>query len=229
MTAAVTINIAIHVHGGAVTIYATPRQTAALPDPPGEGAGTPDDNGRAGSSLATPSPEVTRPSPPGNNQEPRSPALAASDSIPTVEPEEPTGNEGLAGERGSAEWQEDCLRWRGKVLTGRYGHWCPDWDYLPVDETTPEWPCPCSASDGWHETNAGRSTPAASGEVFASPTEREAPGCSKPSPDVPANGGEGRCGPGRRPTEASRIERPTGVPDCIPRSPPQPDLSTTPS
>jgi hypothetical protein len=49
----------------------------------------------------------------------------------------------------SADWTEDCLRWRGKVLTGKHAHWCPDWDYLPIDETTPEWPCPCSASDGW--------------------------------------------------------------------------------
>lgn len=50
----------------------------------------------------------------------------------------------------SDEWREDSLRWRGKVLTGQHGHWCPDWDYLPIDETCPEWPCPCSASDGWH-------------------------------------------------------------------------------
>ena len=48
----------------------------------------------------------------------------------------------------SADWIEDCLRWRGKVLTGKHTHWCPHWDYLPIDETTPEWPCPCSASDG---------------------------------------------------------------------------------
>lgn len=49
----------------------------------------------------------------------------------------------------SQDWKDDCLRWRGKVLTGKHGHWCPDWDYLPIDETTPEWPCPCSASDDW--------------------------------------------------------------------------------
>jgi hypothetical protein len=48
----------------------------------------------------------------------------------------------------SADWIEDCLRWCGKVLTGKHAHWCPHWDYLPIDETTPEWPCPCSASDG---------------------------------------------------------------------------------
>lgn len=45
---------------------------------------------------------------------------------------------------GSPAWQRDCLRWRGKVLTGRYAHWCQDWDGLPVDETTPEWPCVCA-------------------------------------------------------------------------------------
>lgn len=43
----------------------------------------------------------------------------------------------------SIEWRADSLRWRGRVLTGRHGHWCPDWDFLPIDETTPEWPCAC--------------------------------------------------------------------------------------
>lgn len=41
------------------------------------------------------------------------------------------------------DWEEDCLRWRGKILTGKYAHWCLDWDGLPIDETTPEWPCVC--------------------------------------------------------------------------------------
>jgi hypothetical protein len=43
------------------------------------------------------------------------------------------------------EWIADCLHWRGKVLTGRFAHWCDDWDGLPIDETTPEWPCACAA------------------------------------------------------------------------------------
>ena len=42
------------------------------------------------------------------------------------------------------EWKEDCLKWCGRVLTGRYWHWCNAWDGLPVDETTPEWPCECA-------------------------------------------------------------------------------------
>jgi len=44
----------------------------------------------------------------------------------------------------SDDWEEDCLKWRGKVLTGDFAHWCNDWDMLPVDETTPEWEsCTC--------------------------------------------------------------------------------------
>ena len=35
----------------------------------------------------------------------------------------------------ASEWEEDCLRWRGRVLTGNKAHWCQDWDFLPVDET----------------------------------------------------------------------------------------------
>lgn len=37
----------------------------------------------------------------------------------------------------SPEWAAECIRWRGRVLTGRFAHWCHDWDLLPVDETTP--------------------------------------------------------------------------------------------
>jgi hypothetical protein len=44
------------------------------------------------------------------------------------------------------EWAADCLRWRGRVLTGKYAHWCYDWDGLPIDETTPEFPCSCGES-----------------------------------------------------------------------------------
>jgi len=44
----------------------------------------------------------------------------------------------------SDQWKAESLRWRGRVLTGIYGHWCPDWDDLPIDETCPEWPCPCA-------------------------------------------------------------------------------------
>ena len=35
----------------------------------------------------------------------------------------------------SEDWKEDCLHHYGIVLTGKYSHWCPDFDYLPVDES----------------------------------------------------------------------------------------------
>ena len=40
-------------------------------------------------------------------------------------------------------WCADCMKWRGRVLTGKFRHWCFEWDGLPVDETTPEWECGC--------------------------------------------------------------------------------------
>ena len=46
----------------------------------------------------------------------------------------------------SPQWKIDSLRWRGRVLTGAQAHWCPEWDWLPVDETTPEWPCGCKCA-----------------------------------------------------------------------------------
>lgn len=36
----------------------------------------------------------------------------------------------------ATDFAEDCMQWRGRILTGRYAHWCYDWDGLPVDETT---------------------------------------------------------------------------------------------
>lgn len=47
----------------------------------------------------------------------------------------------------AAEFAADSMKWRGRVLTGRYWHWCHDWDWLPVDETTPEWPCGCGVKE----------------------------------------------------------------------------------
>jgi hypothetical protein len=41
------------------------------------------------------------------------------------------------------DWEPDCLKWRGVVLTGKYAHWCMEYDELPVDETCFEWPCGC--------------------------------------------------------------------------------------
>jgi hypothetical protein len=48
------------------------------------------------------------------------------------------------------DWEEDCLEWRGSVLTGKHAHWCPEWDDLPIDETCAEWPCGCAESEEEH-------------------------------------------------------------------------------
>ena len=46
----------------------------------------------------------------------------------------------------SQDWIDDCQKWRGRLLTGAKGHWCDDWDGLPVDETCDEFPCVCEAA-----------------------------------------------------------------------------------
>jgi hypothetical protein len=38
--------------------------------------------------------------------------------------------------RTTVDWDEDCERYWGRKLTGKKRHWCPDWDFLPIDETT---------------------------------------------------------------------------------------------
>jgi hypothetical protein len=56
----------------------------------------------------------------------------------------------------SQEWVDDCMHWWGKVLTGKYAHWCGDWDDLPINEWCEEFSaCTCyperyadSASEG---------------------------------------------------------------------------------
>jgi hypothetical protein len=54
-------------------------------------------------------------------------------------------------------WVEQCRFWRGRVLTGKYAHWCADWDNLPVDETTPEWStCTCWGPDIKKAPSEGR-------------------------------------------------------------------------
>lgn len=42
------------------------------------------------------------------------------------------------------DWDNDCIKWRGIILCGKYRHWCNDWDGLPMDETCKEWPCACA-------------------------------------------------------------------------------------
>ena len=43
-----------------------------------------------------------------------------------------------------SDWTEDCIKWRGRILSGPYSHWCADWDDLPVNFFTPEFStCAC--------------------------------------------------------------------------------------
>jgi len=56
--------------------------------------------------------------------------------------------------RVSVAWDEDCMKWRRRVLVGKKTHWCPDWDFLPVDETTPEIDCcACDVPDDRRTTD----------------------------------------------------------------------------
>lgn len=36
------------------------------------------------------------------------------------------------------EFDEDCIHFWGKPLQGVFKHYCAEWDYLPIDETCPE-------------------------------------------------------------------------------------------
>jgi hypothetical protein len=49
---------------------------------------------------------------------------------------------------GSPEFARLCLKYRGRILTGKHAHACEDWDFLPIDETCDEWPCVCCRSGG---------------------------------------------------------------------------------
>lgn len=51
-------------------------------------------------------------------------------------------------ENKSTEWEDDCMHFHGKVLTGKYSHWCPEFDYLPIDENCYEFDyCTCDKGD----------------------------------------------------------------------------------
>lgn len=42
------------------------------------------------------------------------------------------------------QWDDDCKHFHGKVLTGNKRHYCPEFDYLPIDETCSEFEfCSC--------------------------------------------------------------------------------------
>ncbi len=46
------------------------------------------------------------------------------------------------------EFDQDCMQMWGKLLTGKYKHYCCEWDYLPIDETCHEFfACMCYDGD----------------------------------------------------------------------------------
>jgi len=45
------------------------------------------------------------------------------------------------------EFNEDCIKCFGKILTGSRRHFCNDWDGLPIDDTCPEADC-CMCFNG---------------------------------------------------------------------------------
>lgn len=44
-------------------------------------------------------------------------------------------------------FEQDCKRERGRLLVGKYAHYCFDWDGLTVDESTLEFQC-CQCFSG---------------------------------------------------------------------------------
>ena len=53
------------------------------------------------------------------------------------------------------EFDRQSLKEHGRVLTGRFAHFCWDWDGMTVDETTEEWKCcTCFAPPSPTNTNA---------------------------------------------------------------------------
>ena len=46
------------------------------------------------------------------------------------------------------EFEQDCLQIYGKILEGKHKHYCPEFDYLPIDETCTEYQfCMCEFED----------------------------------------------------------------------------------
>lgn len=54
----------------------------------------------------------------------------------------------MTAEESNDLWAADCAFWYGELLTGKFRHWCPEWDGLPIDETCPEFKaCVCYKED----------------------------------------------------------------------------------
>lgn len=50
------------------------------------------------------------------------------------------------GERETqTDFERDCIKERGRILTGKFRHYCWEWDGMTMDETCPEFwdTCTC--------------------------------------------------------------------------------------
>ena len=59
------------------------------------------------------------------------------------------------------EWMKECQRWHGRVLTSAFRHYCPDWDFLPIDTSLDEFgACTCEYPDvhshNWLHMKSGK-------------------------------------------------------------------------
>ncbi len=101
-------------------------------------------------------------------------------------PDEAQVPPGAWGQTPKQLWSTDCLKYRGRELTGKFRHWCYDWDFLPVDETTEEInSCQCRFPIAFGPTPRGVEYPQPSGlgDKIAEITKRlgikECGGCAK--------------------------------------------------
>ena len=47
------------------------------------------------------------------------------------------------------EFDQESMYFHGRILTGTHKHFCPDFDYFPIDETCSEYHqfCTCEVTD----------------------------------------------------------------------------------
>ena len=46
------------------------------------------------------------------------------------------------------QWINSCIKEHGRVLRGNCSHWCPDWNFTPIDETCIEFEsCTCDFNE----------------------------------------------------------------------------------
>jgi hypothetical protein len=55
-------------------------------------------------------------------------------------------------------FEEECIHFWGKELTGKFKHYCAEYDYLPIDETVGEFAhCGCFDDDEARQLSRERS------------------------------------------------------------------------